>query len=150
MKSKNQLLQELNGFCSFARSLTDLSEETLNEPLYDDVSIKKILTTIYLQDKLYLEYYFPRMNKNENIEEHDKTKFFATINHYIGSYSTKEIVDELCGTRKEIVEFLQRLSSEHMHAFFQIEGVQFTMYDHIEHLIWNDFISKEEILKHII
>ena len=150
MKNKNQLLQELESFGSFAISLTDLSEEFLNEPLFEDVSIKSILAMIYFQDKLYLEYYFPLMKKGAQINEYDKTKIDERFNAFTSKHAVTEIINFLIETRKNIISFLTRIPQEQFHAFFEIDGVKFTMYDHIENIIWNDQIQKDEILKYII
>lgn len=150
MKNKNQLMKELDSFTYFVSSLADLTEDVLTTPLFEDVSIKDMLISVYEQDKMYLEYYFPQMQKDAKIQEY--TDGFLVLNTEQLHIHTPidNVIRTLTQTRKQIIYFINSISQERIHAFFEIEGVKFTMYDHLEHIIWNDQIQRDEILRGII
>jgi len=147
MKTKTQLLKELESFITFAESLLDFNEDFLATPICEDLSIKAILSNICVQDKMYTDYYFPRFEKHANIDEYPKQTLIEEAEHMVRTSNTEEIIKVFAKTRDKLINECFKLPQELLHAFFAIDNVQFTLYDHIEHIIWNDFIWKEEILK---
>lgn len=146
MKNTSQLTSDLYSFIPFVQSLQDKESHFYLLPLFDNSTVIHTLASLYLQDKVYVEYYFPRIAKGVELKVRDKQEERKTIKKLITETSHRELLLNLCTTRQRLISLLQDIPQERMHAFFKIGNVSFTMYDHIEKIIWNDTLIKEHIV----
>ncbi|PGK52504.1 hypothetical protein CN918_32485 [Priestia megaterium] len=145
MKNTYQLTSELYSFLPFVLSLQDKKEDFYAMPLFEQTSIKEKLAASYIQDKLYVQYYLPKISKDVVLPAHSKENEKKEVLHVVSENSCNKIILQLHDTRIQLISLLNRTSQESMHAFFKIENVSFTMYDHIERIIWNDTLIKDKI-----
>jgi len=145
VKNTYQLTFELESFLSFVLTLQDKQQEFYLAPLLEHTSIKAALASVYVQDKLYVEHYFPQISKDVVLPAHNKRTEKKQIYYLESSCSFKDLVLQLNKSRRQLISLLNAIPQERMHAFFKIENVSFTMYDHIERIIWNDGVIMNEI-----